>query len=625
MSDKAWVSHATGFVQPTGFGQSKTIPAVAAHRGELWCLWASPTEELFYAKTTHTNDFQARLDFPDKGVPTLASLNGILHAVIVRDSGETANYLYNDLDNKWLPLATLGDSDSEDGTCDSAAPALVAYHNSLFLVLRRGTTLVWSSFNEHAGQWAELKKIIETPVQGIPALFVLNGKLHVLCLSNDETREILGFEFSVADTAWESCEDISEGKAAYGVSAASYGDRAYLGFQENGPEDVSHAIYISEYYEGSWHPQEQILSETSADPPQIAILNGRIHCIYNSNTESRDLRWLSRPILDYSLSTWMGELPDDVLLSDITIPGTHDSCARSDIPFVRTQYLSIAQQLALGLRFFDLRCRVHNDGKLYLYHGGIPINFPFYLSLNTVMDEIFTFQDSPLDGNPTEAVVVSINNDNAEQGNENPGVFYNAIQAHIDLTPRRPDGTERWISARDTPTLGSARGRVVLLRRFAHNPTLASPDERIGIDLSAWVNNNPFFTLVTPDNVTIHLQDKWQYSDRISLEELVATKYGFVKAHLERAINGKKCHWFLNFCSAVGDPVEKGEVAESKWIAVGAHTELGFGKSVQGMNPTVQGDFDWGSGKLRLGIVALDYPELPRDSDLVARLIDSNM
>ncbi len=133
----------------------------------------------------------------------------------------------------------------------------------------------------------------------------------------------------------------------------SYGDKAYLGFIEAGPGDQSHAVYIASYADGAWSPHEPVAGATAADPPQIAILNGRMHCIFTDNTSSRDLRWYSRPVLEYSLSTWMGRLPDDVPLSGITMPGTHDSCARSNIPFVRTQYLSIAQQLVLGIRFFD--------------------------------------------------------------------------------------------------------------------------------------------------------------------------------------------------------------------------------------------------------------------------------
>jgi len=82
--------------------------------------------------------------------------------------------------------------------------------------------------------------------------------------------------------------------------------------------------------------------------------------------------------------------------------------------------------------------------------------------------------------------------------------------------------------------------------------------------------------------------------------------------------------WFINFCSAVGDPVEHGELAEAKWIAVGAHSDF-IGKWVTGMNRLTRDYLQAsGTGRKRLGIVNLDYPELPEDNDLVARLIETN-
>jgi len=75
--------------------------------------------------------------------------------------------------------------------------------------------------------------------------------------------------------------------------------------------------------------------------------------------------------------------------------------------------------------------------------------------------------------------------------------------------------------------------------------------------------------------------------------------------------------------SAVGDPAAKGEIAESHWIAVGAHSKF-IGKFVQGMNPTIRKQFPWGV-KTRYGVIAMDYPELPKDSDLISRLIGTNL
>ena len=619
----SWISRgveSNGFVQESPYGQTPSVPALATHRGNIWCLWSNPSGALYYA-IGNNSTFRTRLEFPDQGVPVMAEMLGFLHAIIVRDSGEVAHYIFDDVNQNW-PEPTLLNTAS--GFSTTTTPALVAFHNRLFLVFIQESSMYYSIWTwnprDDSAVWSLPQEVSGiTQVRGIPAMFVLESKLHVLCSSNDESREILGFAFDPQEDVWNSCDDISEGKAASGVSATSYGDSAFLAFQENGPDDTSHLIYVCEYIDGKWRPQEAVAGQASADPPQLAVLNGRINCIFNANDNTKDLKWYSKSLLDYSLSSWMKQIPDDTLLSNMTIPGTHDSCAQSNIPFVRTQYLSISKQMEAGLRFLDLRCRVHSDGQLYMYHGGIPINMPMYLKFDKVMSEIFTFFTK--NGKPTETVLISINNDDVS-GKEPPEVFYNAVKAHIDQSPRYEDGSERWSTARTTLTLGEARGKAVLLRRYHPDPAL-SVEERMGIDLSGWLNNNSDFTLNTPDGVTVTLQDKWQYSDIIPLAELIQSKFSFVSNLLEKAAASEPEHWFLNFMSAVGDPVEKGEIAESHWIAVGAHSGV-VGKFVPGMNPTVRRKFSWDIKK-RYGVIAMDYPELPKDSDLISWLIGTNM
>lgn len=619
----SWISRgveSNGYVQEAPNGQTPSVPALATHRGNLWCLWSDLSGALYYA-TGNNSTFQTRIEFSDQGVPVMAELLGFLHAIIVRDSGEVAHYIFDDVNQNW-PQPTLLNTAS--GFSTTTTPALVAFHNRLFLVFIENATMYFSIWTwnprDDSTAWSFPQEVSGiTQVRGIPAMFVLENKLHVLCSSNDENREILGYAFDPEIGVWNSCDDVSEGKAASGVSATSYGNSAFLAFQENGPDDTSRVIYISEYKDGKWKPQEAVAGQTSADPPQLSILNGRINCIFNANDDQKNLKWYSRYLLDYSLGSWMKDIPDDTLLSNMTVPGTHDSCAESNIPFVRTQYLSISKQMEAGIRFLDLRCRVHSDGQLYMYHGGIPINMPMCLKFDKIMNKIFTFFSK--NGKPTETVLISINNDDVS-GKERPEVFYNAVKTHIDQAPRYEDGSERWITARTTVTLGEARGKAVLLRRYHPDPAL-SVEDRMGIDLSGWLNNNPDFTFNTPDGVTVTLQDKWQYSDIIPLAELIKSKFGFVSNMLEKSAASDAEHWFLNFMSAVGDPVQKGEIAESHWIAVGAHSDV-VGKFVQGMNPTVRRMFSWDIKK-RYGVIAMDYPELPKDSDLISWLIGTNM
>ena len=634
-----WFAHGfsnSGFLARSNYGQSKTVPAVAAHRGRLWCFWVDFDGQLWYAVTGDDGEFSERVAFPQGGLPVITNLNGHLHAIILLETGEMAHWHFDDETQAWNFLGPLA---AASGVVAHSTPALVAFHNKLFLVFLRDGRLYYlhtahaSTVATPNGEWSLPVPVDDGPhaFAGVPALFVKDGALHLLCGIDSENREIIGYRFDYISNTWEQCDDVSEGRAARGVSATSYGDSAYLGFVEKFTDDNSNAVVIAAYQDGAWRLHESVDGQSAADPPQIAILNGRIHCIFNDYSKTKDLRWYSRPVLGYSLSSWMGAIPDETILSDITIPGTHDSCARSNVPFVRTQYLSITQQLALGIRFFDLRLRRHDDGKLFCYHGGMPINLPHGLSFVSVMNEIWTFLRGPKgERTATDTVLVSINNDDTGKDQvAHPEVFEMAVADALAADGQYPDGQPKWFSDGVTPTLGEVRGRAVLLRRYHGAPSIAPHH---GLDLSGWKDDNPNFTIVTPTNVQVHLQDKWKYAERVALEKLIASKSSFVQDLMALAtgavsVDGHEtlaAHWFINFCSAVGDPVEHGEIAEAKWIAVGAHSDF-IGKWVEGINVrTRQHLQQGGAGRRRLGIVNLDYPELPEDNDLVARLIETN-
>ncbi|PSR78542.1 PLC-like phosphodiesterase [Coniella lustricola] len=588
---------------------TKAPPALAVHRGQLWTVWEDDADNaLYYAATTpdsHGQEFGPRLTFPlddflpgaaspGGAIPALANLNGVLHAVIVSaHTGAMVHYLYDaDEATAWvrqegLPADCIAGAKTRD-------PALVAFHNKLFLAyVDADGHLAHAVFDMHSAAWSAPSHVSPTGsapapapseeaaaavatashavFQGAPALFVLNGALHLLCQSagRDSAGDMVGFRYDYTETgwAWSPTDDVSEGKAAKGVSAASYGRSAWLGFVEHD------SVFVAAHVDGA-------------------------------------------------------------------------ACARSNVPFVRTQYLSIAQQLALGIRFLDLRLRAHADGRLYCYHGGMPIGLPHGLSFDDVMQQVFAFIGPRKDRPATETVLVSINNDDKSQAQkDNPHVFYQAVQDAIARTPvYELGGEQRWHTAPVTARLGEVRGKAVLLRRYDGDPAV-EPTERIGLDLAQWLDDNPDFTITTPTGVRVHLQDKWKYATRCELNDLVASKQDHVRKMMARAAGSERPEtdddndndnddvdsdqtWFINFCSAVGDPVEHGEVAEAKWIAVGAHSDLHFfGKWVEGMNVRTRDylrTLAGAKGKKRLGVVNLDYPELPEDSDLVARLIESN-
>jgi 1-phosphatidylinositol phosphodiesterase len=67
---------------------------------------------------------------------------------------------------------------------------------------------------------------------------------------------------------------------------------------------------------------------------------------------------------------WMGRLSDSTRLSELSLPGTHDSGASvfgGDIAF--TQSMSLATQLDSGIRVWDIRLAKNGAGRLVIYHG----------------------------------------------------------------------------------------------------------------------------------------------------------------------------------------------------------------------------------------------------------------
>ncbi len=74
----------------------------------------------------------------------------------------------------------------------------------------------------------------------------------------------------------------------------------------------------------------------------------------------------------YTGRGWMGALDGGTLLSALSIPGSHDSGALHE-PLrgtSRCQNLAIAEQLAIGVRYLDIRCR-NVDNLFKIYHGRV--------------------------------------------------------------------------------------------------------------------------------------------------------------------------------------------------------------------------------------------------------------
>lgn len=65
---------------------------------------------------------------------------------------------------------------------------------------------------------------------------------------------------------------------------------------------------------------------------------------------------------------WMTSLIDLVHVSELSIPGTHDTMARYGGPNGECQTLTLPDQLESGIRVLDIRCR-HIGNAFAIHHG----------------------------------------------------------------------------------------------------------------------------------------------------------------------------------------------------------------------------------------------------------------
>ncbi|MEW1720955.1 phosphatidylinositol-specific phospholipase C domain-containing protein [Streptomyces sp. NPDC093109] len=253
---------------------------------------------------------------------------------------------------------------------------------------------------------------------------------------------------------------------------------------------------------------------------------------------------------------WMGGFADSTPVQRLTIPGTHDSGARVGGLYVACQNTSIAEQLESGVRFLDIRCRAF-DNAFSIHHAA------FYQNLN--FDDVLGACRAFLQARPSETVLMRVKQ---EYSSVSDTEFRRIFDTYLDgkgwRSLFRLDG--------GLPTLGQARGRVVLLADVGGMPGVRYGDSNL-----------------------FDIQDDYQ--------ALPAAKYPKIAAQFRKAVQqpGKM---YINYVSTAA-------YLPPRWNS-------------DQLNPQVHSLLDGseGSGWRGLGIVPLDFPATR--SGLVESLIRHN-
>lgn len=179
------------------------------------------------------------------------------------------------------------------------------------------------------------------------------------------------------------------------------------------------------------------------------------------------------------MRSWMKSLPDTIKLSQINLPGTHNSGAfKVNLSyFSKCQNMTIADQLNSGLRFFDIRVEKLED-ELKLVHGVTDCKNPEKPAKPLLLRYVVKTLKNFLSENPSEVILFSFNRDDGASSEETFDLFFEKYLSDDTL----------WYKENRIPTLKEVRGKIVLLNRchLDKNNEIYT-DMNTGINLTNWV------------------------------------------------------------------------------------------------------------------------------------------
>lgn len=205
---------------------------------------------------------------------------------------------------------------------------------------------------------------------------------------------------------------------------------------------------------------------------------------------------------------WMARLDDGLPLNRITLPGTHDSATQyvQLAFFSRCQGLSVKEQLEAGFRYLDIRLGVDEEkGALKLMHGFTDCRTGASRESELLyLDELLRACYAFLTEHPGETVVFAVKQ---EHGDTPVAEFETMLDACVQRAP------EFWLLTDTIPSLGEARGKLLLMRRYADEAGLGS---RAGLPL-LWADqsgseNTGLNTVPQPNgDYILWVQDRYEY------------------------------------------------------------------------------------------------------------------
>jgi 1-phosphatidylinositol phosphodiesterase len=471
------------------------------------------------------------------GDPIAATLPGtnILH-VFYRGADNHLYTRFRTPDGNWSAEAGLGGGVLNGDPIAAAIPGT----NILHLFYRGGDNGLWT-------RWRDTTWSNEVEMGGLlngnPSATVVPGA-NVLQVFYRGLDNILHSNWRKPDGSWNG--DANLGGVINGDPIASPipGSNILQVFYRG----VGNGLYTNwRKPDGSWNGEVPKGGALNGDPIAAAIPGSNIlQLFYRGGDNGLWTRWQNAdgswskevgmgrvlsadPIVAASPPPWMSRMADSSQLSQLTLPGTHESCTAFLTPIASCQAWSLQEQLNHGIRYVDIRCRHYQD-TFHINHDVIDTGLMFDTDVRDVCVDFLT-------ANPTECIVMQIKRESDDFGNTL--TFQQVLDGYV-----QGFGSFFYLDNR-IPTLGEVRGKIVVVRRF----DLDGSDPR-GLEPLTWQDNTTFdvtYSASDGESVTFHIED--QYNVPTILGNDLTAKWNAIQALLDRAKADASDAWYINFAS----------------------------------------------------------------------------
>ncbi|HEV2803736.1 MAG TPA: hypothetical protein VGW57_02280 [Chthoniobacterales bacterium] len=252
---------------------------------------------------------------------------------------------------------------------------------------------------------------------------------------------------------------------------------------------------------------------------------------------------------------WMSSIDDRALLSQMSLPGTHETMSRYGANS-ECQKWTLSEQLTNGLRVFDIRLRYlkgANGEVNFSVHHSTDYQYAFFDSKFPytsdckywVLDECLEF----LKHNNRECIVLLIKQ---ERDVQDRATFFDAFWKIIDNRAgyNNQPLDKLFYVPNTVPRLGDARGRIIFVFVDGDDgPSKQLSNPRWGLywgNIDYEVNPNHVLPGQQPN---LDIENHWQ--------DLKEWKWDKVSAHLKKALATRASSniWFSTFVSASRAPL----------------------------------------------------------------------